>query len=132
MARVLTKVNRKWLESHFLFVHTCEHCRFALMYRVRNKIAQFLKDKKQNPSWLAFNLKVSRAYVSRVISGKLQPGTAFAFRIARCLGKPVEAVFSLDGHEVKENPGAGQFPDIKPSMSGESVKAAEINNPDER
>ncbi len=102
------------------------------MSGLHNRIGELLATKKQNASWLASRLKVSRAYVSRVLRGKLQPGVAAAIRMARCLGKPVEEVFQL------EQEGSEQISSFQPISRhasvrvGESNKTAEINKPNER
>jgi len=102
------------------------------MKGLQNRIGELLAAKKQNASWLAYRLKVSRAYVSRVVRGKLQPGVGAAIGIARCLGKPVEEVFHLAEEGTKE---IRPFEPISRRASvrgGDSINTAEINKHKQR
>jgi len=92
------------------------------MKGLQNRISELLAAKKQNASWLAYRLNVSRAYVSRVVRGKLRPGVAAAMRIARCLGKPVEEVFQLAEEE------SNVIPSFQPISRRASVRAGDENN----
>jgi putative transcriptional regulator len=95
---------------------------------LKNRLVECLEAKKLNQSWLARRLGMSRAYVSRLASGKIQPSMTVAFRIARCLGKPIEEIFQL-ADENKSSDSKNNFPTATPSAAGESTKPAENNKP---
>ncbi len=62
-------------------------------------------------SQLAFHLKMSRAYVTRLERGDIQPSIESALRIARYFKKPVDEIFQLVEENNKANlppvPGCG-------------------------
>jgi DNA-binding XRE family transcriptional regulator len=95
------------------------------MSLLKNRLAECLAAKKMNQSWLAWRLRMSRAYVSRLVRGDIQPSITAALRIARCLGRPVEHIFELTEIDGESNPSAKQFPGVFPSSP------VELNNPAE-
>ena len=60
-----------------------------------NRLAECLDAKGIKKSQLAFRLKMSRAYITRLVSGDIQPSIQVALRLARYFGKPVEDIFQL-------------------------------------
>ena len=62
---------------------------------LNNRLAECLAAKGMKKSQLAFRLKMTRAYVTRLERGDVHPGIEAAIRIARILGKPVEEIFQL-------------------------------------
>jgi DNA-binding XRE family transcriptional regulator len=97
------------------------------MSLLKNRLAECLAAKRMNQSWLAGRLHMSRAYVSRLVRGDIQPSIIAAIRIARFLGKPVEHVFELIEADGRPSPSSKQFPGAFPSASVESTQLAEIN-----
>jgi len=87
--------------------------------KLKNLLAECLVEKKIRQWQMARRLCMSRAYVSRVCSGQIQPSLEAAFRIAQLLGKPVDEVFQLvdDESDFPSVPGCGQEPPTKPETT---------------
>ena len=66
---------------------------------IKNQLANCRAEKAITKSQLAHRLKMSRAYVTRLECGQIQPSIQVALRLARYFGKPVEQIF----HLVAEN-----------------------------
>ena len=60
-------------------------------------------------AYLAERLGVSRQTVNAIETGKYDPSLPLAFKIARLLGQPIEALFSPDpeGLPIADAAGAG-------------------------
>lgn len=61
----------------------------------RLKLARVERDLSQEE--LARRAKVTRQTISSIENGQYVPSTLLAFILCRCLNKPVEDVFFLDG-----------------------------------
>jgi len=68
---------------------------------LKNRLAECRAAKGIKKSQLAFRLKMTRAYVTRLERGDIRPSFETAVRIARIFGKPVEEVFQLVEEEGK-------------------------------
>jgi putative transcriptional regulator len=64
-------------------------------YLLKNRLGECRAARGMKKSQLAFRLKMSRAYVTRLERGDIRPSLETAVRIARMFGKPVEEVFQL-------------------------------------
>ena len=62
---------------------------------VTNQLAECIAAKGIKKSQLAFYIKKSRGYVTRLERGDIQPSIESALRIAHYFGKPVEQIFQL-------------------------------------
>lgn len=62
---------------------------------VTNRLTECRNAKGIKKSQLAFYLKKSRGYVTRLEQGDIQPSIESALRIAQYFGKPVEHIFQL-------------------------------------
>jgi transcriptional regulator with XRE-family HTH domain len=62
---------------------------------VKNKLAECLAERKIRQSQLAYRLRKSPAYVSRLCRGQILPGIEAALLISRYLKKPVDQIFQL-------------------------------------
>ncbi|HEY3853729.1 MAG TPA: helix-turn-helix transcriptional regulator [Verrucomicrobiae bacterium] len=74
---------------------------------LQNRLAECLAAKGIRKSQLAYRLKMTRAYVTRLERGDIRPSFETAIRIARYFDKPVEEIFQLieqDGESAKVNP----------------------------
>ena len=60
-----------------------------------NRLAERLAAKGVKKSQLAFWLKMSRAYVTRLERGDIRPSIETALRISSYFKKPVEEIFQL-------------------------------------
>ena len=67
-----------------------------------NRLAECLTAKGIKKSQLAFRLKMSRAYVTRLVRGDIQPSIQVALRLARYFGRSVEEIFQLVEEDGKE------------------------------
>ena len=78
--------------------------------KMKNSLIECLAEKEIRQWQLAHRLHMSRAYVSRLCSGQIQPSLEAAFRIAQLVGKPVDKVFQLvdDESHFPSVPGCGQ------------------------
>lgn len=63
--------------------------------RLNNRLAECRAAKGINKSQLAMRLDMSRAYVTRLERGDIQPSLETALRIARYFRRPVEEIFRL-------------------------------------
>jgi putative transcriptional regulator len=70
-------------------------------------LAGCLAAKGINQSQLARRFDLSRAHVSRLVRGDVQPSIGLALRLARYFGKPVEQIFKL---VEQDNP--ANFPSV--------------------
>jgi len=68
---------------------------------VSNKISECRLARKISKADLARRIGRSRAYVTRVEQGQLQPGGEAMLRIARYFKLPVEEIFHLDEGAAK-------------------------------
>jgi putative transcriptional regulator len=66
-----------------------------MSFKLKNKLADCLAERKIRQSQLARRLNMSPAYVSRLLNGHIAPSIETALRIARYFGKPVESIFQL-------------------------------------
>jgi DNA-binding XRE family transcriptional regulator len=64
-------------------------------YVLKNRLAECLAAKGMKKSQLAYRLKMSRAYVTRLVRGDSGASLETAIRIARIVGKPVEEIFQI-------------------------------------
>ena len=62
---------------------------------LNNRLAECRAAKGINKSQLAYRLKKSRAYVTRLERGDIKPSIEVALSIARYFGQPVEFIFEL-------------------------------------
>ncbi len=69
---------------------------------VRNKITECRIARKISKADLARRIDRSRAYVTQVENGDLQPGAEAMLRIARFFDKPVEEIFQLIEEDTKQ------------------------------
>ena len=74
-----------------------------MKFLLTNRLAECRAAKGMNKSKLAFRLKMSRAYVTRLERGDIRPSFETAIRIARIFGKPVETIFMLVEPASKTN-----------------------------
>lgn len=72
----------------------------SMSSKLTNQLAECRAAKGINKSQLAFRLRMSRGYVTRLENGEIQPSIEVALRIARYFGKPVEQVFQLSEGET--------------------------------
>ena len=72
-----------------------------MRYLLRNRLAEHRTAKGMKKSQLAFRLKMSRAFVTRLERGDIRPRLETAIRIARIFGQPVEEIFQLDEENGK-------------------------------
>ena len=63
--------------------------------KLTNQLAECRAARGIKKSQLAFWLKMSRAYVTRLERGDIRPSIETALRIARYFKKPVEEIFQL-------------------------------------
>jgi len=68
---------------------------------VTNKISECRVARKISKAHLARRIHRSRAYVTQVEKGALQPGAEVMLRIALYFKKPVEEIFQLVEEEIK-------------------------------
>lgn len=68
--------------------------------KLTNQLAECRTAKGIKKSQLAFRLRMSRGYITRLESGEIQPSIEAALRIARYFGKPVEQIFQLSEGET--------------------------------
>ena len=73
-----------------------------MKFKLNNQLAECLAERQIRQSQLAYRLKVSPAYVCRVIKGDMRPSLESAIRIARYFGKPVEGIFQLVEEKTKQ------------------------------
>jgi len=91
-----------------------------------NRLAECRAAKGMNKSKLAFRLKMTRAYVTRLERGDIRPSVETAIRIARIFGQPVEKIFELVEPVSITNfpfvPGCGQEPITTPEKTSKQRK----------
>jgi putative transcriptional regulator len=101
---------------------------------LKNRLAECLAAKKITKSQLAYWLRMSRAYVTRLVRGDIRPSLEVALRLARYFGKPVEEIFQLADAKPAVSPAARltvralpqiDFPGVPPSAPGEPTKMTE-------
>lgn len=73
----------------------CHICNRKMQYKITNRLAERLAAKGVKKSQLAFWLKMSRAYVTRLECGDIRPSIETALRIGSYFKKPVEEIFQL-------------------------------------
>ena len=66
-----------------------------MKYALENKLAECRAAKRINKSQLAVRIHKSRAYVTRLENGEINPSFEVALQIARYFNKPVEEIFQL-------------------------------------
>jgi putative transcriptional regulator len=67
-----------------------------------SRLAECRAAKGMNKSKLAFLLKMTRGYVTRLERGDIRPKLETAIRIARIFGKPVESIFQRNEENAKK------------------------------
>jgi putative transcriptional regulator len=72
-----------------------------MQFKMTSRLTERLAAKGVKKSQLAYWLKMSRAYVTRLERGEVRPSIATALRIARYFNKPVEEIFQLVEEETK-------------------------------
>jgi putative transcriptional regulator len=68
---------------------------------LKNKVAECRAERKMNKSQLARYLGKSRAYITRLERGEIQPRLVVALKMARHFGKQVGEIFQLNDLENK-------------------------------
>jgi putative transcriptional regulator len=63
---------------------------------MHNRLKVLRAERNWSQADLAAQLKVSRQTVNAIETGKYDPSLPLAFRIARLIGQPIEAVFEPD------------------------------------
>jgi putative transcriptional regulator len=61
-----------------------------------NKISQFIRQKNMTQENLAQKVGVSRAYINRIIKGRINPTVPLGIRIAKALEIQVEDLFIIE------------------------------------
>jgi len=110
---------------NFVLFTDCERCHICtrkMQYKMTNRLAERLAAKGVKKSQLAFWLKMSRAYVTRLERGSIRPSIQTALRIASYFKKPVEEIFQLVEDDTKQGnfpsvPGSGQEHQITPETT---------------
>jgi putative transcriptional regulator len=74
--------------------------------KLKNQLTECLAAKGVKKSQLAHHLRMSRAYVTRLICGDVYPRLEVAIRIARYFRKSVEEIFQLEEAKSIANPAA--------------------------
>jgi putative transcriptional regulator len=72
-----------------------------MQFKMTNRLAECLAAKGVKKSQLAFWLKMSRAYVTRLERGEVRPSIQTALRLAAYFKKPVGEIFQLVEEETK-------------------------------
>jgi putative transcriptional regulator len=109
--------------------------------KLKNRLAECRAARGIKKSQLAYRLKMSRAYVTRLERGDIRPSFETAIRIARVFGKPVEEIFQLvegdgklsqaacpakgPGATASESPYKSNFPAVRPSTMGSQLNPTE-------
>lgn len=70
-------------------------------HKLNNQLADCLAAKKVSKAHLARRIGKSRAYVTRLERGEVNPSAHVMLAIGRYFGKPVEAIFQLVEEEAK-------------------------------
>ena len=70
---------------------------------LKNRLAECLVAKNIKKSQLAYRFGLSRAHVTRLVNGGVQPSIGLALRLAKYFGRPVESIFQL-GDETISRP----------------------------
>jgi putative transcriptional regulator len=90
--------------------------------KLTNQLAECLAAKGVKKSQLAFWLKMSRAYVTRLEHGDIRPSIETALRIASYFKKPVGEIFQLieeGGKPQIENTPKSNFPSVVGNERGQ-------------
>ncbi len=66
---------------------------------MKNRIRVERAEVRMTQQGLADAVGVSRQTINAVEAGKFVPSAVLALKIARCFGKPVEAVFELEEND---------------------------------
>jgi putative transcriptional regulator len=80
---------------------------FRMNCKLNNRLAECLIAKEIKKSQLAYRFRLSRAHVTRLVRGEVQPSLGLALRLARYFGKPVEQIFQLAAEDHQ-----GNFPSV--------------------
>ena len=75
----------------------------SMRFKLNNRLVECLAARGMKKSQLAFRLKMSRAYVTRLERGDIRPSYETAIRIARIFDKQVEEIFQLVEEDNKTN-----------------------------
>jgi putative transcriptional regulator len=67
--------------------------------RLQNRLRVARAEQELSQAQLADMAGVTRQTISSIETGQYVPSALLAFVLARCLGKPVEELFQLDGGE---------------------------------
>jgi putative transcriptional regulator len=98
---------------------------------ISNIVTKWRQGKRISKAHLAREIKVCRAYVTRLEKGELQPSGDVMFRIARYFKCSVDDIFQLADKDARTGVVASlpksHFPGEPPSKPGESTITAEIN-----
>ena len=70
-----------------------------MSYKLKNQLAECRATKGINKSRLAQRLGKSRAYVTRLERGEINPCLEVALRLARYFKRPVEEIFQIVGDD---------------------------------
>ena len=76
-------------------VNGCAIVSLKMNRKLTNRLAECRAAKGMNKSKLAFRLKMTRGYVTRLERGDIRPKLETAIRIAQIFGQPVESIFQL-------------------------------------
>ena len=112
--RILQKFHFKCLQRVNIWHSRGESMRYIL----KNRLAECRDAKGVKKSQLAYYLRMSRGYVTRLERGDIRPSAEAMLRIARYFGRPAEEVFQL----VEETSGKAAF---QPISRRASVRAGE-------
>lgn len=66
-----------------------------MSYTVHNRLAECLAAKRIRKSQLAHRFGLSRAHVTRLVRGDVQPSLGLALRLAGYFGRPLDSIFEL-------------------------------------
>ena len=91
-----------------------------------NRLAECLAAKKIKKSQLAHRFDLSRAHVTRLVRGDVQPSINLALRVAKYFDRPVDFIFQLVEHDQKpiSRPcfGNGQEPTSTPKINKQNER----------
>jgi len=78
--------------------------------KLKNRLGECLMAAKLKKSQLAFRFNLSRAHVTRLVHGDVQPSLGLALRLAKFFKQPVEMIFQLDGEPFFPSPTISHSP----------------------
>ena len=71
-----------------------------MQIKLKNRLAELLAARKMKKSQLAYRFGLSRAHVTRLVRGDVQPSFSLALRLAKFFGQSVEFVFQPDDEKA--------------------------------